>query len=180
MKSKLLKELDKQDKEELLRLLKEISRRFPLAKMYLNMEFGIDSLPIIEKYKKLIDKEYFPARGQGKARSSKVNRTIKEFTRLVVFPEDLADIRLHQVEQAVRFMEIHNHQSEVFLSNLQSQWMETAQYLHKQDLTSSFSDRIETLLHGVWHLKKMQRKFNEIWKEAEIQKFEHIAEEEPD
>lgn len=180
MKSKLLKELDKQDKEELLRLLKGLSRRFPLAKMYLNMEFGIDTLPIIEKYKKLIDKEYFPSRGNGKARSSKVNRTIKEFSRLVVFPEDLADIRLHQVEQAVRFMEAHHYQSDVFLSNLQTQWGETAQYLHKHDLASSFSDRIENLLRGTWRSKKMQKTFNDIWIEAENQKFEMVTDDEPD
>ena len=102
-KKSLVKELEKQDPEELLRLLTEVTRRFPVAKMYLTMEFGLEGTTIVEKYQREIYKEYFPKRGTGKARSSKVNKILKEFSLISAFREDLVDMYWFQVKNAISY-----------------------------------------------------------------------------
>jgi len=142
LKTKLSKELEKQDGEELLRLVKELARRFPVASMYLTMEFGLDSQPIIDKYKKQIYKEYFPTRGHGKARSSRVNKILKEFTQVAAFQEDVLDIRLYQVELAVEYYRSYVYDYEPFITNLFKNWSTLIGMLHKEGLVGDYNERV--------------------------------------
>lgn len=121
-KKGLLKELEKQEPEELLRLLGELSARFPVADMYLRMEFGFEAEPIIEKYRKSLLKEYFPSRGRGKARVSRAEKILKEFALVSAFPEDLLEMYWFQLEQALRYHGTYAHDYEPFIKGIFRTW----------------------------------------------------------
>jgi hypothetical protein len=137
-KKSLPKELEKQDTEELLRLLNEVARRFPVAKMYLTMEFGLESTSIIGKYKKEITKEYFPTRGYGKARSSKVAKILKEFSLISAFKEDLVDMYWFQIKLAIKFHHTYDYFYEPFMNSLVKNWVKFLELAREQALMETY------------------------------------------
>jgi len=166
LKTKLTKELEKQDPEELLRLIREMARRFPIANMYLSMEFGIDSDAILLKYKKQLDKEYFPTRGHGKARSSKANRILKEFDKLAAFAQDAAELRFYQIELATQFQKSYDYYYEPFIQNIYANWHTLTVLLHKQGLVDDFQERVNLLLNKTLKGTFFQESLLEIWEEG--------------
>jgi hypothetical protein len=144
-KRQLIKELEKQDKEELVRILTEMSRRFPIANMYLTMEFGFESAGIIEKYKKAIRKEYFPTRGYGKARSSKVAKILKEFTQIAAFQEDVVELMWYQIENAIDYYKLFGSEYEPFLNNLLKNWKFFLEKARKEGLMPLYSEKADAL-----------------------------------
>jgi len=144
-KKSLLKELEKQDPEELLRLLNEMIKRFPVAKMYLSMEFGLEGTTIIEKYQREIYKEYFPKRGTGKARSSKVNKILKEFSLISAFRDDLVEMYWFQVQNAILYYQTYVHDYEPFLNNLFKNWKIFLDMAREEDLLSTYESKMEAL-----------------------------------
>ena len=163
VKGKLGKELEKQDAEELLRLVKEMAARFPVAKMYLQMEFGLESETTIARYKKLLLKEYFPSRGHGKARSSRVNRTLKEFSQIAAFQEDIVEMRFYQVEQAVAFYKAYLHDYDPFISNLLKNWQLVVNMLHREGLVATYEPRVYAMLDDRFQRYWLGSRLMEIW-----------------
>lgn len=144
-KKSLVKELEKQDPEELLRLLTEVTRRFPVAKMYLTMEFGLEGTSIVEKYQREIYKEYFPKRGTGKARSSKVNKILKEFSLISAFREDLVEMYWFQVKHAISYYQTYVHDYEPFLNNLFKNWKIFLDMAREEGLLSTYEPQMDAL-----------------------------------
>jgi len=142
-KNTLQKELEKQDPEELLRLLSEISRRFPVAKMYLTMEFGLEGTAIIEKYKKEITNEYFPTRGTGKARSSRITKILKEFALISAFKEDLVEMYWFQVKSAIGYYQNYQYEYDPFRKNLLKNWKIFIDLAREERSLDSYLPRME-------------------------------------
>jgi len=140
--------------------LTEISKRFPVAKMYLTMEFGLESAGIIEKYKKTIDKEYFPTRGHGKARSSRVAKILKEFTLIAAFREDVLDMQLYQLEKAVVYYQAYHHEYEPFINNLLKNWIAFIKAANQEGLIFQYKERIE---------KMFTERFKKFWLQKELE-----------
>ena len=151
-KKQLVKELEKQDKEELIRLLGEMAKRFPIANMYLTMEFGFESAGIIEKYKKALEKEYFPTRGHGKARSSRVNKILKEFAQIAAFKEDILEMQWYQIERAVVYYQAYHYEYEPFINNLLKNWTTFLSAARSENSLFQFQERIEIMFSD--HFKK--------------------------
>lgn len=146
MNAKLRKELEKQDTEELVRLIAEMSERFPIARMYLTMEFGFESSGIIEKYRKAIHREYFPGRGKGKARSSRVNKMLKEFFQIAAFQEERIEMRLYALENMVEYYRLYIHDYEPFLKNLFRHWLAYLQGAQAEGLFETHADRLNKMM----------------------------------
>ena len=162
MNTKLRKELEKQDPEELIRLISEMSTRFPIAKMYLTMEFGFESAGIIEKYQKAIRKEYFPSRGTGKARSSRVNKMLKEFFQIAAFQEERIEMRLFALENMVEYYRIYLTDSEPFLKNLFKTWASYLQETRAEGLLELQRPRIDKMLTDKFRRYSVGQKMIEI------------------
>ncbi len=142
-KKSLLKELEKQEPEELLRLLEEVSRRFPVAEMYLRMEFGFEAAPILEKYRKALRKEYFPTRGRGKARVSRADRILKEFALVSAFPEDLLEMHWFQLELAIRYYVNFGHEYEPFIKGLLRNWQKVMDLARDAGNLADYVEKME-------------------------------------
>jgi hypothetical protein len=176
-KKQLLKELEKQDPEELLRLLGEVARRFPVAKMYLTMEFGFENQAILDKYKKDIRKEYFPTRGRGKARSSKVNRILKEFGLVAAFMEDLVEMYWFQIENALRYHQLYHHDYEPFLVNLIKNWRLFLKMARAQGLMETYQPKIDAAFSDSFKKFALFRELRSIMEDPEEEPEEEISEE---
>jgi len=160
-KKQLVKELEKQDKEELVRILGEMAKRFPIANMYLTMEFGFESAGIIEKYKKAIEKEYFPNRGHGKARSSRVNKILKEFAQIAAFKDDILEMQWYQIQRAVTYYQAYHHEYEPFINNLLKNWTVFLSATKSENSLSHFEKRIEDLFTD--HFRRYWL-YSKLWK----------------
>jgi hypothetical protein len=90
--------------------------------MYLTMEFGLENESILEKYRKEIRKEYFPNRGRGKARSSRIQRILKEFCLVSAFQEDVLAMYGYQLQMAVEYYRQYDYDYPPFLNNLFKNW----------------------------------------------------------
>lgn len=145
-KNNLLKELQKQDPEELLRLLAEVAKRFPIAKTYLQLEFGMGSEEILQKYKKQLMKEYFPGSRPGKARGSRANKILKEFDNLVAFPEDSLELRFYQLELVGEYYCYYGYNTDPFINNLTQNWTLFCKLIRKHQAWESYEDKLEQLL----------------------------------
>ena len=130
----------------MLRLLKEMAKRFPIAQMYLNMEFGFENQVIVEKYKKALIKEYFPTRGHGKARSSKVNQMLKEFTQIAAFQEDVLEIYFFQVELAVQYYRAYLYEYMPFLNQIYKNWTFIIKLAHQGGWADTYQPRVDKML----------------------------------
>ena len=169
-KKQLIKELEKQDKEELVRLLAEMSKRFPVANMYLTMEFGFENAGIIEKYKKALEKEYFPARGHGKARSSRINKILKEFTQIAAFKDDILEMKWYQIERAVVYYRSYHYEYEPFINNLIKNWSAFLSAAKSENSLSQFEKRIQNLFTDGFKKFWLYEKFWEIYNQPEDSK----------
>jgi hypothetical protein len=147
-KRQLQKELEKQDKEELLRLLLEISTRFSVANMYLNMEFGLESESIIEKYKKALTKEYYPARGHGKARSSRANKILKEFYQITAFKEDMVEMAWFQIALAIQYFHDYRPENIPFHTNLIKNWAKFLEMAKSEGLLPNYEEKIKLIFES--------------------------------
>ena len=147
-KRSLIKELEKQESEELLRLLEEVSRRFPVAEMYLRMEFGFEAEPILEKYRKALTKEYFPSRGRGKARVSRADRILKEFALVSAFPDDLMDMHWFQLHLAIRYHLVFGHDYEPFIKGIHRNWQKLLGMASESGREEEFRGKAEQAFDG--------------------------------
>ena len=168
-KKQLVKELEKQDKQELVRILGEMAKRFPVANMYLTMEFGFESAGIIEKYKKAIEKEYFPSRGHGKARSSRVNKILKEFTLIAAFKEDIFEMQWFQIQRAVIYYQSYHHEYEPFINNLLKNWVTFLSAAKSENNLSQFEKRIEELFSDNFRKFWLSGKLRKIYESSEVE-----------
>jgi hypothetical protein len=175
-KTSLKKELEKQDPEELLRLLTEVARRFPVANMYLTMEFGLENEKILEKYKKELKKEYFPTRGHGKARSSKVNRILKEFCLVAAFQEDVLEMRWYQLQLAIEYYISYGHDYEPFLNNLCKNWETFWVLARKEGWWSQYETKFDEVVPARWKGKFLFQTLDKLKERASVWEEEAEAE----
>lgn len=161
-KNTLFKELQKQDPEELLRLLKEVSKRFALAKTYLQLEFGIAAEETLEKYKRQLKKEYFPETRPGKARGTRANKILKEFDNLVAFPEDSLELRFYQLQLASEYFRLFSIVKEAFVNNLIQNWTLFCQLVQKHDAWDNYEERLQKLIEENFGKSLIRRSLKEI------------------
>jgi len=147
-KKSLFRELEKQEPEELLRLLEEVSKRFPVAEMYLRMEFGFEPEPIIEKYRKALTKEYFPTRGRGKARVSRSEKILKEFALVSAFPEDLLEMQWFHLNLSLRYHFAFGHEYEPFIRGIFRTWEKILDQSREMGQLATCAEKLEAMIPG--------------------------------
>lgn len=96
---------------------------------------------VLEKYKAIIKKEFFPARGLGQARLSVARKAVMDYKKLSNSPEGLADLMLYYVEQGVDFTNEYGDITEAFYSSMESMYEKALQHLVKYHLESQFEER---------------------------------------
>lgn len=166
--SALKKYLKDCPKEVLIDDISELFKRFPAVKDYYQVKLSPgDDSQVLDKYKKAIEKEFFPARGIGKASLSAARKAVTEYKKVCKTPIGLADLMLFYVEQGVKFTNAYGDIDERFYNSMESMYAKAVEHIVKTQLQDKFEDRCRKIVKDTsgigWGFHDM---LSEIYEEA--------------
>lgn len=153
-KTTLKKQLNELTREQLIEVMLELYEARKDAREYLEYYVNPDEKKMYEKYQAVIIKEFFPAKGRAKGRTSVCKKAIKEFTTLHPSPRLIADLRMTLVETIYQYAAgmrswIRDSQEGMALS----MFADTLKYLFANGLLDEYSRRIDNLLAAAGKLR---------------------------
>lgn len=142
------KYLQTRSHEELKADLTDLFNRLEGVKEYYQLKLAGSEgdIQVLEKYKSVIKKEFFPARGFGQARLSVARKAVSDYKKLSNSPEGLADIMLYYVEQGVNFTNEYGDITEAFYMSMESMYEKALQHLVKYYLQGQFEARCRAIV----------------------------------
>jgi hypothetical protein len=97
--------LKNKNQEELIKEIVELTKQFTVVKEYYAVKLNPNAeAETFQKYKKIIQNEFFPDRGFGKMRYAEVNKAINDFKKVATNTEKIAELMLYYAEVGVDFM----------------------------------------------------------------------------
>lgn len=134
-------------KEELISDISELIKRFPQVKDYYQLKLNPqDELEVSTKYKKIIEDEFFPARGYGKARLSVAKKAISEYKKVCITEIGMIDVMLFYVEQGVKFTNAYGDIDESFYNSIEGTYEKAISGIKKTGLAESFEERCRKIV----------------------------------
>lgn len=159
-KKDLKKYLRSLEKDRLEEQILELYDKFENVKTFYNFAFDPKEDKLIGEAKFRISKEYFPQKHRkAKARRSVAQNQIRHFLQLGVDPNLIADVMLFNIEIAQTFSSDKHNIAEAFSKSIFRSFEQAVNYIHQNELTSEFINRI-----------------NKIKDEAEVQKWPNLYE----
>ena len=145
--AKLKKELSNCDSSELIEIITELSAAFPQVREFFTVKFGdMPDSVILEKYKAEMTKEFFPARGCGKARASVAKKSITALKRVTSKRELIIDITLYYVELCVKYTAEYGDIDEPFYNSAVSTFYKVIDQINEchEQMFLIFKKRLES------------------------------------
>jgi hypothetical protein len=134
-------------KDELIREILELSKTFGSVKDYYQIKLSPQKeLLISEKYKKIIQNEFFPTRGIGKARLSVAKKAIVDFIKVSETPTSVVDIMLFYVEQGVKFTNAYGDINEPFYESMEKMYEVAVECMSKHKIKEAFKERCRKIV----------------------------------
>lgn len=139
--------LKKLSQSELVGLLMELYRKNSENKELLESKFNAgNETEILKKYKQLVINEFFPERGFGKLRYSKMREAIKKFKDVSRNPALLGDLMMTYVESGVRYTNEYGDIDEYFYNAMENMYDNALKYLKTNKLLERFKDRAKGIV----------------------------------
>lgn len=139
--------LKRQSKEELIKQISETYAKFDLVKDYYQGKINSKaSDKILQKYKAIIKKEFFPSRGFGKARLSIARKAISDYKKVSSSKEGLADSMLFFVEMGVSFTNAYGDINDSFYNSMETMYERVVSYLAENNIQSKFQARCKSIV----------------------------------
>lgn len=145
MKRELSKYLKELNKKELEQEIKKLFDKFKDVKDFYAIELSNDTSAILNEYKARIEKEYFPKRGYGEARSSVARKVISDFRKISIFKTDLIDLILFRVEIMLKYTLAYGDIDEPFYLTLENSFEQACKLIQKEQLQDQYKDLCMTL-----------------------------------
>lgn len=150
-KKALKKYVGELTKEQLEEQVLELYSRLKEVKQFYDFVFHPNENKRIEECKFKIQKEYFPLnRRKPKKRRSVAQKCIKDFIKLGMDPNYIADLMLFNMETAILFSAENTVKQESFYISIQRSYGEAGKYISESGLSSSFLERLEKITKDVW------------------------------
>ena len=128
--------------EELTADIVELVKRFPAVKEYYQIKlYPQAEIEILGKYKKMIEDEFFPTRGFGKARLSVAKKAISDYRKVCNNEVDTIDIMLFYVEQGVKFTLAYGDIDEAFYASMEGMYEKALSAMTELDSKNIFEQR---------------------------------------
>ncbi|MEM9001959.1 MAG: DUF6155 family protein [Cyanobacteria bacterium P01_F01_bin.86] len=132
---------------ELIEDIAELFKKIPAVKDYYQLKLDPQSEDqVIEKYKKVIQDEFFPARGFGKARLSVARKAVNDYQKIAMSTTSIADIMLFYVEQGVKFTTEYGDIDEPFYNSMESMYNKVLEWITKYNLQDIFQPRCRRIV----------------------------------
>ena len=145
--SKLRKELSGKSEKELTDEIVNLFKKIPQVKEYYTVTLSAEGEEhILEKYKEIITKEFFPKRGYGKARLSVAKKAISDFKKISDRPHLVIDIMLHYVEQGVNYTGQYGDINEPFYNSMEKMFEDALKIAKKHNKLSPFQKKCEEII----------------------------------
>lgn len=133
-------ELNKLDKEDLIKHISELYKKYKPVKEYFDFYINPDEKKLLEQYKDKVTEGFFPKRGyQLKLSSSR--KAINDFKKLGASPDSVADLLLHFVEQGVEFTNEYGDIDENFYTSVENTYSSALDLISKNGLLDNFKTR---------------------------------------
>jgi hypothetical protein len=170
--TKLKKALSDCSVDDLTDLILELSAKIKPVKELLTVKFGetTSEKELCEKYKKVIENEFFPCRrepGRGNLKIAKA--AIKDFRQVSVSRTSYVDILLFCVEQCVDYTNTYGDIDEPFYSSTERIFAQAVGEINQSgyELYDKFSERFRHVVEdtkgiGWGFADSMREKYNEI------------------
>ena len=145
--SELKKKLKQKSNDELVKEIIELYKKFPTVKDYYSANLSTDGMiEILEKYKKIVQNEFFPLRGFGKLKLSVARKAVNDFKKISNSNYHVADIMLHYVENGVNFTNEYGDIDEKFYSSIESMYETALKHISSSNLSNDFYSRCQEIV----------------------------------
>jgi len=135
-------------KDELIKLITDISQACPQAKEFLTVKFtDLENVNrLLEKYKQKIEHEFFPKRGFGRLNLQEAKKAISDFKKICPNKEMIIDIMLFYVENCVEFTATYGDINEAFYNSAISVYGQAVKEINSGDidLVEVFAARLKS------------------------------------
>jgi len=133
-------ELNKLDKDALIKHISELYKKFKPVKEYLDFYINPDEKKLLEQYKDKVTEGFFPKRGDS-IKLSISRKAINDFKKLGVSQEYLADLLLHFVECGVKLTNTYGDINENFYTSVENTYDKALQIIDNNGLLEKFKAR---------------------------------------
>ncbi len=135
------------DRDQIATVLLELYDARKDAREYLEYYVNPDENKMLEKYKAVITKEFFPSKGRPRGRTSVCKKAVKEFITLHPGPRLVVELRLFLLENIVRYaLRMRSWIKDSHCGTACSVLAETLDYMFVHDLTDAYSRRVDNIL----------------------------------
>ncbi|WP_111860358.1 DUF6155 family protein [Acinetobacter sp. CFCC 10889] len=125
----LKKFLADQSKEELQEEILILYKNFKNIKEFYDSQFSsTDSITILNKYKKQIEKEFFPTRGIGNPKLSIIRKIINDYKKVIGIHPHLIDLAFFYVEQGVQYACEYGDIHEPFYESMENMYLQALEW----------------------------------------------------
>jgi hypothetical protein len=134
--------LQQLSKEQLINQILELSRSFPQVEDFYQAKVRpADDAAVRQKYKEIVEHEFFPTRGFGKARLSVARKAVTDYKKVAASEDGVADIMLFYVEVGVRFTTEFGDIDEPFYLSMERMYASVLSHIAKHGLEEQFQPR---------------------------------------
>lgn len=144
----LKKELNKLTKEQLIKHIIELNKKYKPVQEYHKFFLSFDVESATEKFKETITNEFYPLRGMPKMRLSVARKAISEAKKIGLPPEALADLMLFYVETGVQFTNDFGDIDEPFYNSMESMFSQSLNFMQKEGVLEQFRSRAESVVYN--------------------------------
>ncbi len=145
--TELKKHLKESTKEQLIKDIADLFKKNEFVKDYYLSKYGDDnSQSIIPKYKKIIEHEFFPINGDGKARLSVAKKAITDFKKICDDKALIAELMLFYVENGVNYTLCYGDINEQFYLSMESMYEQVLDLITDHNLVNIFKDRCRKIV----------------------------------
>ena len=146
-KRELRKHLQGLTREQLINHLLHLGDSFKDVQAYLqNVVHPADDETVRARYRQIIENEFFPARGYGKARLAVARKAVADYRKVAASVEGPADLMLSYVELGVRFTRMYAGGDEPFYRSMERMYDDALRWIARHGLEDAFRPRAEALL----------------------------------
>lgn len=152
-KNSLKLHLNDLNKSELIRLVEELAKLRKENLVYLEAKFAGPSelLEVIQYYKKIIQNEFYPMRGEPKMRLSIAKKAINDFKKASQNKEAVLDLMIFYIETGTKFTNDYGDINEAFYMSMESMYGKVVNLLNKTEdarLIEYFRPRLKAIVEN--------------------------------
>ncbi len=147
--TQLRKYLKNKTDKELIQEIVDLFKISPKAKEYFSLKVNPDlENDLLEQYKEIVEKQFFPARGNSVLNYTVLKKAISDFEKVAKNPENIAELMMWYVDNGVEFTNTYGDINETFYNNIARMYNKAVSYILNQDLEYKFKERCKRAMEN--------------------------------